>query len=376
MSIRASIVLLLVGYLGWPATHAFAQQSAGGDAGKWEIEVHAGGVRVGTPAEAKTAMPGPGESFTAANGRPSRYVSSWYFGDGAALANQWAAAFTILPRTQRITPLDPVVTGSAARFSNTGGFGFRVGRRLTPRFTAELNVDYNPSTLKLSDGALSDVEASRSTFASLWNEQLTIDGTWLSPVVSSSSEIDEGSGGQIVATGVVTMRLRRRGVVVPYVTGGLGGLFNHGRAPSVALKGNYAMTRIGQGGQVPVGTVVTFNQVDTVTMRFVRPDRALVGVVGGGFTYDLSRRHGLRVDLRLHLRPNAVDTEVSAAPSATTGAPGTVMTIGSATTPTVVFSNTGSGATLSGPAITAFRTREGSGVQIDTALTVGYFWRF
>jgi hypothetical protein len=31
---------------------------------------------------------------------------------------------------------------------------------------------------------------------------------------------------------------------------------------------------------------------------------------------------------------------------------------------------------LSGPAINAFRTREGSGVQIDTALTVGYFWRF
>ena len=31
---------------------------------------------------------------------------------------------------------------------------------------------------------------------------------------------------------------------------------------------------------------------------------------------------------------------------------------------------------LSGRAITAFRTREASGLQIDTALTVGYFWRF
>ena len=377
MSVRAAtVILLLVGYLGWPATHAFAQQSAGGEASKWEIEVHAGGVRVGTPAEAKTAMPGPGESFTAANGRPSRYVSSWYFGDGAALANQWAAAFTILPRTQRITPLDPVVTGSAARFSNTGSFGLRVGRRLTSRFTAELNVDDQPSTLKLSEGASRDIEASRATFASVWNEELTIDGTWLNPVVSSTSEIDDGSSGQIVATEALTMRLRRGGVVVPHITGGVGGLFNHGRAPNMTLEGKYSMTRIGQGGQVPVGTVVMFNEADTVTVRFVRPDRALVGVVGGGFTYELSRRHGLRVDLRLHLTSNAVDTEVSAAPSVTTGAPGTVMTIGSATTPTVVFSNTGSGATLSGPAITTFRTREGSGVQIDTALTVGYFWRF
>jgi hypothetical protein len=31
---------------------------------------------------------------------------------------------------------------------------------------------------------------------------------------------------------------------------------------------------------------------------------------------------------------------------------------------------------LSGPAITTFKTREGSGWQIDTPLTVGYFWRF
>ena len=109
-------------------------------------------------------------------------------------------------------------------------------------------------------------------------------------------------------------------------------------------------------------------------MRFVRPDRALVGVVGGGFTYDLARRHGFRVDLRLHVRPNAVDTQISASPAVTTRTPAAMME--SATTPSVQFSNTGSNATLSGSAITAFKTREGSGVQIDTALTVGYFWRF
>ena len=120
--------------------------------------------------------------------------------------------------------------------------------------------------------------------------------------------------------------------------------------------------------------VVSFNEADTVTVRFVRPDRSLVGLVGGGFTYDLSRRHGVRVDLRRHVRPNAVDTEISANPAVPTRNPSALME--SATTPSVQFSNTGSDATLSGPAITAFRTREGSGMQIDTALTVGYFWRF
>jgi hypothetical protein len=152
------------------------------------------------------------------------------------------------------------------------------------------------------------------------------------------------------------------------VTGGLGGAFNRGSGPSVTLRGNYSF--LWTAGQ-------PFNESDTVTVRWVAPDLALVGLMGGGFTYDLSRRHGFRVDLRLHVRPNAVDTEVSARPSVTTGTP--AIAFSSQTTPSVQYSNTGSGetrATLSGPAISAFRTRESTGVQIDTALTVGYFWRF
>lgn len=369
MPVQSRVVVLLVLSLG-PSASALAQQPGTSDSEKWEIEVHAGGVRMGKPADATIAMPAPGEPFTTGSGRPSRYVSSWYFGDGAALLNQWAAAFTINPRTKFITPLDPVLTGSTARFSNTESFGLRVGRRLTPRFTAEVNVDYGPSTFKLSDNGLGDIEASRRTFASVWNEELSIDGGLLNPVVSSSSEIEEGTGGQIVATGALTVKLRRGGALVPYMTGGLGGMFNQGRVPSVTLKGNYSMSP-------SFNPSASFNEADTVTVRFVRPNRAVVGVVGGGFTYDLSRRHGLRIDLRLYVTPNAVDTEVSASPFVRKGTT-PAASISSATTPSVVFSNRESGliATLSGPAITAFRTREGTGVQIDSALTVGYFWRF
>ena len=330
MSVRASVVLLLVGCLGWPATRdvrpAVAQRRSERNG---KSRCMRGVVRIGKPTEATTAMPAAGEAFTTRIGRPSRYVSSWYFGDGAALLNQWAAAFTIVPRTARITPLDPVLTGPAARSSDAGSFGLRVGRRLTPRFTAELNVDYGPSTLELSESALGDIEASRTTFASVWNEALGPGTPFLNTVVSSSSEIEEGSGGQIVATGALTVKLRRGGALVPYVTGGLGGVFNHGRVPSVTLKGNYSMGFVfNQAGQVPAGTLVTCNEADTVTVRFVRPDRALVGVVGGGFTYDLSRRHGFRVDLRLHVRPNAVDTELSASPAVTTRTPAAMHGVG------------------------------------------------
>ena len=38
---------------------------------------------------------------------------------------------------------------------------------------------------------------------------------------------------------------------------------------------------------------ITCNDADTVTVRFARLDRALIGVVGGGVTYDPAPRHGL-----------------------------------------------------------------------------------
>ena len=70
MSIRATIVLMFIGSLGWPAPRAFAQ-SSGGDLEKWEIEIHAGGLWPGQSTKATTAMPPAGTDFTAPNGRPT-----------------------------------------------------------------------------------------------------------------------------------------------------------------------------------------------------------------------------------------------------------------------------------------------------------------
>ena len=105
-------------------THAFAQQSRGAsEAGKWEIEVHGGSVWVGNPTGATTTMPAPSEAFTTRNNRPSQVRSSWYFGDGAMLLNQQGAAFT-LPRTARITSLDPLSQGRRRRAPTPGASGF------------------------------------------------------------------------------------------------------------------------------------------------------------------------------------------------------------------------------------------------------------
>jgi hypothetical protein len=372
MSLRIRVLLLVV-CVSWPSVHAVAQQSPASEDRKWEIEVHAGGMRIGKPTDATTAMPAAGEPFTTTNGRPSRYVSSWYFGDGAALRNQNAAAFTPIPLNARIVPLDSVLTGVAARSSNGASYGLRAGRRLTSRLTAEFNADYGPFRLEWLDRALTEIEASRASFATVWNEVYGA-GPFLNPDVTSLSQIDKGGGGQFVTTGTLKVTLRRSGPLVPYITGGMGGAFSRGRAPNATLKGSYSAGFVFQGQG---GILVRFDESDSVSVRLVQPERALVGVVGGGFTHDLSPRNGLRVDLRLHLRPHAVDTEVSASPAVTTGTP--AWRLASAVTPSVQFSNMGSTeirSSLSGPAISAFRTREGSGVQIDTALTVGYFWRF
>ena len=59
MSVRTRVLLSVVSCA---SAHAFAQQSPASEAGKWEIEVHAGGMWLGEPTKATTAMPAPGEA--------------------------------------------------------------------------------------------------------------------------------------------------------------------------------------------------------------------------------------------------------------------------------------------------------------------------
>jgi len=370
MSRQTGIVCFVVWGLGWGAGDTFAQQA--GERSKWEIEIHAGGVAAGNPTQGRVTLPAPGESFTTVNVRPSRYVSSWYFGDGAALANESAAAFTNIVRSSRITPLDPVLTGAVARTSNSGSIGFRVSRHLTPRFAAEFTLDYGRSRLQLSEAALNDIEATRISFERYWTELLASANPlqFQNKVVASDTEISNESGGQVVATGALKVRLRRDGALVPYVVAGMGGVFNRGSAPAVELRGTYSF--LWTAGE-------PFNERDSVVVRWLRPDRTLVGLAGGGITYDLSRRYGVRAEVRLLISPNSLDTELSATPSIAVGAPG--RSFASATTPSVQYSNGSAAAaaarsTLTGPAIAAFTTRESSGARIDAAITFGWFWRF
>src|SRR5688572_3578875 len=79
----ARLMISCAGLLVLQAAPASAQ-----NAPKWEIEFHAGGLVTNNPTDGTTALPPAGAAFTTAGARPSRRVSSWYFGDGAALLNE------------------------------------------------------------------------------------------------------------------------------------------------------------------------------------------------------------------------------------------------------------------------------------------------
>ncbi len=87
---RRLLTLVLIGTSILPA-QAFAQDQSQDRASGWEVEVYGGGA-FGTTPRGDTTPPPVGTPFTTFNGLPSRTVASWYFGDGTALFNEFAAA--------------------------------------------------------------------------------------------------------------------------------------------------------------------------------------------------------------------------------------------------------------------------------------------
>lgn len=337
---------------------------------KWEFEVHAGGAFGNQPTGGTAIGTFPvGESFSSPfTGAQSRYASTWSFGDGARLLNQIAGGFFTIPTSIRIQTLDPVLTRAGIARKRGLNFGGRVSRRLTSRLTAEFNVDSVARTVNLTDATLKGVEATRATFGPVWTAIIGTGGPlFVDGSTSSTSAFSDGTRMRETAlTAAVNVELWRRARLVPYLTAGGGVLLRSGDLPTATLTGNYQFRFL---------NIAPLNESDVVKVHFASKDTAPVGVFGGGVKYALSGRQGLRVDLRVHVSRNSVDTLVDAQPNRVAGTP--PFSIPSATVPTLVFSNTPSTrSSLSGPAIADLKTFTGSGTDLQSSLTVGYFVRF
>jgi len=361
---------------GAAAAAVLASPAAAQTRSRWEIAVHVGSASGASPTGGTGTLPGPGDALTTLHSLPSRRASSWFFGDGAALLKEGLASFPsfILPESTRITPLDAVLTKAGTSRERGGSYGFRIGYAITPRLTAEFNVDATRAPLRLTDALLAGVEASRVSFTQTWVGLISTGGgvVFTEPSVASTATITRDGGRQLFTTGALTINLATQGTVIPYATIGAGVLSHTGDLPSVTLVGNYRFASLNAlaPGRFPV------NETDQVTIRIAAHD-ALTTVVGGGVKITPSARWSVRADVRAHISANKVDVLVDATPNVAMGTPAGA--IASTLTPSLQFSNnpsTGQESNLSGPAIAGLRTFTGSGSAVQLGVTGGIFVRF
>lgn len=335
---------------------------------QWEVEADFGGFFSGMPVGRESAPLPASTTFTTVVGRESRRVSSWYFGDGATLLNQVIQAFQALraPVSGQIAPMDSALRSIPAR-QGGAGFGVRVGRRLTRRLGGEFAVSYNPGRLAFRAETLAAIEASRASFETVWRD-LFRTGPFVNPTVTSTAEIRDRRGSQVIATATATFDVWRAGRLAAYATAGGGVVSSRDGAPEVTVRGAYRFSWV-------LASAPPFNSTDTVTMRS-RIDRSSgVGVLGGGVKYRLAPRWGVRGEIRGYFMTNTLRTTVDATPAVAPGTPST--TFASVTTPSLQFSNTTARPdSLSGPPIRDLETFRGAGTTWQVAVTAGLFWRF
>jgi len=362
-----------------------AAQTAG--SGKWEIEVHGGGMLPTNPRGGTVSLPPQGELFTSVTNVPalgpavhaSRRQSSWYFGDGVTVFNGLADSLVANNQAQfsgRLATLDPVLGRSLGAQRRGGSIGARVSRVLTPRFSAELSVDYSLARLEITRANSDAIEATRASFIPAFTGLITFNANRTLQSVTSVAALERGSSHQLSTGGALLINLRTTGKVIPYATVGASLISTIGRMPSATLAGNYQFLSIG----------APMNESDTVTVRDARDAHTVAAILGGGVKYNVSPRWGIRLDARVSLSKNTAGTTLDATPNVVMGGlpPGRFVLLAPTT---VMFSNstlpvTNQGvtvvgsSTLTGPALTGVRTFSGSGVASHTNIAAGLFWRF
>ena len=333
--------------------------------GRWEVEVHGGGLVSSGVSGGTSQLPAAAEPFTASSGRTSRRVSSWYFGDGAQLLSQVS---TQLGAGAGIASLDSVLTSPLAeRGRSAAQFGFRVSRSLSPRFAFEFSFDYSLTPLEVSPGTIAAIESSGETFATTWNA-LVGAGPFSDATVASRQTIDIRGGRQTFTTGTLNFNLQTEGRVIPYVAVGAGVVSSVGETPSVRLEGSYGFE---------VSSAWRLLETDRVVLSHDAGSHGLVGVVGGGVKLMVSRRWGVRVDARVHLSDTIARTVLQADPDVATLTPAGQLS--SVTSPSLQLSNdpaTGFPSSLSGPEVTEFTTLDVGGFRPQLSVSGGLLWRF
>jgi len=336
---------------------AFAQDTAAPPATptppRWNVEVHAGISSPQNPTNGSGTLPTTG-SLT--QGQIS--ASTFYLGNGTALfnANQLAIAG---PQGPAIVSLDAILLRTMTTRQAGPAFGVRLERAIKERFAVQITGDLALDHLEYTPEALAAIEATRSSYIPALQRALAA-----SPLTSSVTSVttltDHQRATQFFGTGAFVVKLKTSGKAIPYIDGGGGVVLNGGNTPQASLVGNYTLDNPAQ----LFGT-------DTVAVTYSQVSMSGVGLFGGGFTYDLTSKWGIRVDAREYLFKNTGETDIAITPTLgfqSTGQPFPLVNAGS-----LKFAPS---APLSGAPVNVSPTFTGSGLQGHLIVSAGFFLRF
>jgi hypothetical protein len=335
------------------------------DRRRWEIEAHLTFGSADASSGGKGKLPPAGAAFETAGGSASRRVTSWYVGDGAVLLNDVLKSFD---RPERITALDPVITGTSAEQTTGNGFGFRVTHVWKPKLMIEAGVEYGEATYTLTSTAQNGLKAASDSFVTAFGGlAASAQGAAFSdPTITSAFTAANGTGAELFLTGALVLEFRQAARLRPYLVGG-GGIAVATGGAEATLTGRY------QFG-LPSGAQV--DETDSVTVRLGGGSGAIV-LAGGGVKFRLWKRFGVQADARVLLIEHHVSTVVTTHPVVAESMPADVLW--SNLTPGIQFSThptTGHTSNLTGPALDQFKTFAGSGFGTRSSLSVGGYFRF
>jgi hypothetical protein len=265
-----------------------------------------------------------------------------------------------------ITPLDPVIGAAATGRSSGASFGIAASRRLSPRLRLDFSLDGADIGPRLTAGSRTAIESTRASFADAFSSMLTIA---TNPSVSSTASVTGGGGIEWTATSSLEIVLRARGRTTWYVTAGGGVVTDTGTVPTVKVTGHYAFNE----GSGP------FDETDTVVVHAGQSRARFIGVVGGGWTRDLSRRWALNADLRVGISPSGLTTSVDTTPSRVLTDPTHGFALGFGPSPAVVFDNVSQDSnTLSSlnVKLSGVKTFVSTGPQFRVLVSAGLVMRF
>src|SRR5262249_13687363 len=164
-------------------------------------------------------------------------------------------------------------------------------RRFSTRYAAEFAFDYASAPLGFTNAAIVGFGTTHDSFVTAFKSLLAT-GPFLVSNVSTTNDLQDKRGHQLLTTGVLTVDLVTHGKIIPYVAGGAGVINNRGELPSATLTGTYAFNIAG----VVVPISVPISETDRVTVRVAPRNHETVGVFGGGAPYPVSPRLGLPAD--------------------------------------------------------------------------------